>query len=102
LLVEAPQGVNINRGSAFGRMAIETEDSAPYYINDRVKSLTASRNSLGKVLHGPLKLQPHGEEVIIVQDPDGHEYCFVDARGFKTCTDVATKAVQHHNVIPLK
>jgi hypothetical protein len=32
------------------------------------------------VLHGPLKLQPHGEEVVIVADPDGYEYCFVDAR----------------------
>ena len=36
------------------------------------------------VLHGPIKLQPHNEEVIIIQDPDEHEICYVDARGFKT------------------
>jgi len=34
----------------------------------------------GQILHGPLKLQPHGEEVVIVADPDGYEHCFVDAR----------------------
>ena len=45
------------------------------------------------VLHGPTKLQPHGEEVLIVQDPDGHEICFVDARGFQKCTDVGKSAV---------
>jgi hypothetical protein len=25
----------------------------------------------GAILHGPLKLQPHGEEVVIVADSDG-------------------------------
>ena len=45
------------------------------------------------MLHGPMKLKPHEEEVLIVQDPDGHELCFVDARGFKKCTDVALSAV---------
>lgn len=34
------------------------------------------------MLHGPTKLEEsHGEEVVIVQDPDGHEICFVDAEG---------------------
>lgn len=46
------------------------------------------KNAGGTILHGPFKLQPHGEEVVIVADPDGHEFCFVDARGYKNCVDV--------------
>jgi thiol-disulfide isomerase/thioredoxin len=48
-----------------------------------------ARAGSGVVLHGPIKLQPHGEEVTIAQDPDGHEYCFVDARGYRACIAVA-------------
>ena len=86
----------INRADLHGRFAIETEDGAPLYIAQKVKDQSTKRveragvetGGLGRVLHGPIKLKPHNEEVVIVQDPDGHEYCFVDARGFKKCTDV--------------
>lgn len=94
-LVELPPSITFNRAAAHGRLAMETEDFAPAYINDRISQYRRDNQrttgALGSVLHGPLKLQPHGEEVVIVQDPDGHEICFVDARGFKTCTDVAMK-----------
>lgn len=47
---------------------------------DRVKALG------GKIVHGPMALPPHMERVVIVEDADGFEYCFVDATGFaKVC-----------------
>jgi glutaredoxin 3 len=86
-LVALPAGVAVARGTAPGRFASETEDGAP----SRVAAAVTSAGQ-GTILHGPLVLQPHGEEVVIVQDADGHEYCFVDARGYRACTAVARRA----------
>lgn len=72
---------------ASGRFATETEDGAPEAIGGVVKS-----SGQGNILHGPVKLQPHNEEVVIVQDLDGHEYCFVDARGYRNCISVRDRA----------
>jgi glutaredoxin 3 len=85
-LVALPPGVKVERGTAPGRFASETEDGAPTRV---AAAVTAAA---GAILHGPLVLQPHGEEVVIVQDGDGHEYCFVDARGYRACTSVARRA----------
>ena len=82
-LVQLPAGTQLHRGVATGRWATETEDGAPQAV------AAAVRGAGGVVLHGPLVLQPHGEEVAIVQDPDGMELCFVDARGYRACTAVA-------------
>ena len=114
-----PDGVNMVLGEAHGRFAIETEDGAIAGIAARAQRAAAA--GTGRVLHGPVALQPHGEEVVIIADDDGgwvrrassilailtprlteanvpsvrhrlgHEYCFVDARGFKRCVDVATR-----------
>jgi len=81
-------------------MAIETEDGAPESISQKLyefqradeMSVRLKSGALPKILHGPLKLAPHGEEVVIVADGDGHEYCFVDARGFQNCVNVAKEA----------
>jgi hypothetical protein len=35
-LVELPTGVNLDRGEAFGRLAIETEDNAPMKISESI------------------------------------------------------------------
>ena len=88
-LVELPKGTKVERASAPGRFATETEDGAPARIGAAVNAAGAAA---GSVLHGPLVLQPHGEEVVIVQDADGHEYCFVDARGYRACINVARRA----------
>jgi lactoylglutathione lyase len=92
-----PDEKHVYRGTAHGRLAIETEDSMPAAMGATVQKLASSSKQAGvtggSVLHGPIKLQPHGEEVVIIQDFDGHEYCFVDARGFKVCTDVAYSQV---------
>jgi glutaredoxin 3 len=85
-LVQLPAGQKVERGTAPGRFACETEDGAPSGV---AKTVTTAR---GTILHGPLVLQPHGEEVLIAQDGDGHEYCFVDARGYRACTGVARRA----------
>jgi len=82
-LVELPKGEKLEHKLASGRFATETEDGAPQKIGDRVKAAG------GTILHGPIKLQPHNEEVVIVADPDGHEFCFVDARGYTNCMNVA-------------
>ena len=73
-LVQLPGGQKVDHALASGRFATETEDGAPDKVGAKVKAAG------GEILHGPLKLQPHGEEVVIVADPDGYEYCFVDAR----------------------
>ena len=88
-LVELPAGTKVDRASAPGRFATETEDGAPERIGAAVK---AAGEAAGSVLHGPLVLQPHGEEVVIVQDADGQEYCFVDARGYRNCINVTRRA----------
>lgn len=88
-LVALPAGAKVERAMAPGRFATETEDGAPARIGAAV---IAAGAAAGSVLHGPLVLQPHGEEVVIVQDSDGHEYCFVDARGYRACTGVARRA----------
>ncbi|EKX48404.1 hypothetical protein GUITHDRAFT_159506 [Guillardia theta CCMP2712] len=82
-LVELPNQQSVDHALAAGRFATETEDGAPSYMGEKVKSAG------GKILHGPIKLQPHNEEVVIVEDVDGYEYCFVDARGYTNCVNVA-------------
>lgn len=72
---------------ASGRFATETEDGAPAALGAHVKAA-----GQGTILHGPVKLQPHNEEVVIVQDLDGHEYCFVDARGYRNCIGVRERS----------
>jgi len=79
-LVEVPGFINHKQAS--GRYALETEDGGPDKVAKRMEEIG------GKVAHGPFKLQPHGEEVVIVLDPDEHEYCFVDARGYMNCISV--------------
>jgi len=86
-------GDTLLRGAWHGRMAIETEDGAPTEMSEKARQLEEIEGSgrKSKILHGPLKLQPHGEEVVILTDDDGHEYCFVDARGFQNCIDVTNQ-----------
>ena len=86
-LVQLPGGGKVDHALASGRWATETEDGAPAAMGQRVLQA-----GVGKILHGPIKLQPHNEEVVIIEDPDGYEYCFVDARGYQTCIGVAYKA----------
>ena len=88
-LVPLPAGQKVNRAVATGRFAMETEDGAPFRVAEAVK---AAGPAAGNLLHGPIKLQPHGEEVSILQDGDGHEFCFVDARGYRACIGVAARA----------
>lgn len=83
-LVELPRGTTLDHAEAKGRFATETEDGAEFALAAKLKAIDASR-----VLHGPIKLQPHGEEVVIVLDADDNEYCFVDARGYTNCINVA-------------
>lgn len=64
-LVQLPGGGKVDHALASGRFATETEDGAPFYMAEKVKKAGNS------VLHGPIKLQPHNEEVAIVDDIDG-------------------------------
>jgi hypothetical protein len=75
-------GEALDHALAPGRFALETEDGAPDKVAAKMEAIG------GTIAHGPFKLQPHGEEVVIVQDGDGHEYCFVDARGYTNCISV--------------
>jgi catechol 2,3-dioxygenase-like lactoylglutathione lyase family enzyme len=91
-LFQLPEGQAMDFGASQGRFAIETEDGAQKKIASRM--LSAQRSGSARIVHGPVKLEPHGEEVLILTDEDGHEYCFVDARGFQKCVDVAKKQVR--------
>lgn len=96
-------GTEIDHKEASGRFATETEDGAPTYMGEKVTSVLSTSNTEEKlndekhrerfgdaeILHGPIKLQPHNEEVVIIKDPDGYEHCFVDARGYTNCMNVA-------------
>jgi catechol 2,3-dioxygenase-like lactoylglutathione lyase family enzyme len=64
-----PGGVEMVLGEAHGRFAIETEDGAIAGIAARAQRAAAAGS--GRVLHGPVALQPHGEEVVIIADDDG-------------------------------
>ena len=90
-LFQLPEGQKMDFGESQGRFAIETEDGAQKIIAKRM--LSAQRSGSARIVHGPVKLEPHGEEVLILTDEDGHEYCFVDARGFQKCIDVSKKQV---------
>lgn len=87
-LVELEEGT-LEKRESYGRFAISTEDGAPMKISESINRYKPSGRGMQSVLHGPTKLEPHGEEVVIVQDPDGHELCFVDARGFQNCIEVS-------------
>jgi len=90
-LVQLPKGQTVNHALAIGRMATETEDDAQGKVEHNV--MLASNGSREKIVHGPMALPPHNEKVIIVKDPDGYEYCFVEASGFKKCTKAGTKTI---------
>ena len=55
-----PSGTEMIQGAAQGRFAIETDDFAIAGIAQRAQQ--AETLGICKVLHGPVKLQPHGEE----------------------------------------
>jgi catechol 2,3-dioxygenase-like lactoylglutathione lyase family enzyme len=92
VLFQLEEGKELKFEASQGRFAIETEDGAQEKI--AVRARAAEGEGSGRVVHGPVKLEPHGEEVLIVRDEDGHEYCFVDARGFQRCVDVSKKQVR--------
>lgn len=92
ILTQLSKGAKMEFEASQGRMAIETDDAAIEKIAHTAR--ISEENGSGKIVHGPVCLEPHGEKVLIVRDEDGHEYCFVDARGFKTCVDVSIKQVR--------
>jgi len=59
-----PPDTEMILGAAQGRFAIETDDIAVAEIAQRAQQ--AESLGMCKILHGPVKLQPHGEEGIIL------------------------------------
>jgi len=87
-LVELEHNLVLDHKKGIGRLATETDDEAPIGVAEKVKS------SSGKILHGPFKLPPHDEHVVIVADPDGYEYCFVGMTGYRAGSlSVTTKQI---------
>jgi len=78
-LVQLEKGHPLDHKSAIGRLAIETDDEAPVVVAEIVKASSSG----GKIIHGPFKLPPHDEHLVIVADPDGYEYCFVGMTGYR-------------------
>jgi len=78
----------LDHAKALGRIASAVEDNGPWTIGAKV------REAGGKISHGPMALPPHGERVVVLQDFDGYEYAFVDARDYaKLCDSVKNKTI---------
>jgi len=90
-LVQLPNLQVVNHDKAIGRIATETEDNAQAKVEQNVIITTGGTRD--KIVHGPFALPPHNERVIIVRDPDGYELCFVEASGYKKCTEAGTKSI---------
>ncbi|KAG2438183.1 hypothetical protein HXX76_005789 [Chlamydomonas incerta] len=78
-LVELPKGTALERGTAFGRVAF----ACP---GEQLQPLEAGVRAAGFTVHTPyVSLDTPGKatvQVVILQDPDGHEICFVGEAGF--------------------
>lgn len=76
-------GEPIHFDNTKGRLAISTEDGAPDSLKERVEH----------VIFGPSALPPHNEKVIVVTDPDSHEFAFVERSGYKRCMESGEKSI---------
>lgn len=78
----------LDHAKALGRIATSCEEDGPWTVADKVKAQGA------KIAHGPLALPPHGERVLVAQDHDGYDYCFVVASDYtKLCDKVKEKKI---------
>ena len=84
-LVEENKDSFVSLGASQGRLAVSTRDGEPDAI--------AAAVGKDAVVHGPLALPPHHERVVVVRDPDGHEFAFVEASGYERCIDAGARAV---------
>ncbi|GAX76121.1 hypothetical protein CEUSTIGMA_g3564.t1 [Chlamydomonas eustigma] len=79
-LVHLPLGTKIYHGTGYGRIAF----SCPGH---QLQQLEADVMAAGYTVHTPyVSLDTPGKatvQVVILQDPDGHEICFVGDEGFK-------------------
>ncbi|GIM00796.1 hypothetical protein Vretimale_5721 [Volvox reticuliferus] len=79
-LVQLPQPQPLDRGTAFGRVAF----ACP---GEQLQQLEADVRAAGYTVHTPyVSLDTPGKatvQVVILQDPDGHEICFVGDAGFR-------------------
>ncbi|GFH14485.1 uncharacterized protein HaLaN_10549 [Haematococcus lacustris] len=84
-------GTAVERGTAFGRVAFST----PGHL---LQQLEADVKAAGYTVHTPyVSLDTPGKasvQVVILQDPDGHEICFVGEEGFRELSQVDPKADQ--------
>jgi len=90
-LVQLKNGEYVDHAKAIGRIATETEDNAQANVEHNVMITTGGTRD--RIVHGPFALPPHNEKVIIVRDPDDYELCFVEASGYKKCTEAGTKTI---------
>lgn len=64
-------GAPVDHKDGIGRLAVGCDKGCPQAMAAKVKA------GGGKVVHGPLILEPHKEDLVIVADPDGYEFCFI-------------------------
>ena len=72
----------LEHGESQGRFAVQTEDWGPDVVAGKAL-----------VVKGPLALPPHMERVVVVADSDGHEFAFVEARGYARCIEAGEPRV---------
>jgi len=84
-LVQLPSGTKLERGTGYGRIAF----ACP---GEQLKQLQEDVKAAGYKVHTPyVSLDTPGKatvQVVILQDPDDHEICFVGDDGFRDLSQV--------------
>lgn len=88
-LQELPKGTKIDRGTGYGRIAF----ACP---GEQLQQLEADVKAAGFSIHTPyVSLETPGKatvQVVILQDPDGQEICFVGEQGFRDLSQTDPQA----------
>ncbi|KIH44770.1 hypothetical protein ANCDUO_25201 [Ancylostoma duodenale] len=86
---QLPEGTKLDRASAYGRIAFAYPDDK---LSDLQSKIKAAKLPIMKEL---VTLDTPGKasvQVVILQDPDDHEICFVGDKGFRELSKVDPKA----------
>mmetsp|Transcript_23119 Transcript_23119/g.59063 ORF Transcript_23119/g.59063 Transcript_23119/m.59063 type:complete len:335 (-) Transcript_23119:9-1013(-) len=90
-LVQLPAGTQLERGTAFGRVAFATPGGLLQQLETDVLAAGCTVHTRYVSLDTPGKATV---QVVILQDPDGHEICFVGDEGFRQLSQVDPAAPQ--------
>ncbi|KIH62879.1 glyoxalase family protein [Ancylostoma duodenale] len=86
---QLPDGTKLDRASAYGRIAFAYPDDKLSELQSKIKAAKLPIMKELVTLDTPGKASV---QVVILQDPDDHEICFVGDKGFRELSKVDPKA----------